>query len=84
MKVKETINRKAVGKELRKVRESLGIRQSFIAEKLHINSDQLCRLEKGDFGPWSLGLIVRWRAALGLPVQHTNGTRSKPRRNKRK
>lgn len=66
-------DRVKIGKELRKFRESRGIRQDFIAKKLRVDSSKLCRMENGDFGPWSYPFIERWKVALG----YTNGSEAK-------
>lgn len=87
MKVKvEKVDRKKIGSELRDYRKTHGIRQDFIAKKLRIDQSKLCRMEKGDFGPWSPKLIERWKAALGFiaPAPKTNGHPQKKTPKKRK
>lgn len=77
MKTKiSTKDRIKVGAALRKIREQLGIRQDFIAKKLKLDSSKLCRMEHGDFGPWSVSLLERWSSALGFDLKRISAIRN--------
>jgi len=54
-----------LGKELKSIRVSRGLKASWVADKLGISAAQLCHLEKGNRS-WQDGMEERYRQAIGV------------------
>lgn len=56
---------KAIGARLKALRESRGIKQNFIAEKLGVSNNYLCELEAGK-RRWFAALVYKYEKLLDV------------------
>jgi len=58
-----------VGEKMKRLRESLGMKQKEVAEMLGINSSLLCRYEKGTYQP-KYDVLVKLASIYKVPVSY--------------
>jgi len=56
---------KAVGGQMRALREAMGMTQAQVANKLKFSKPYICDLEQG-YRNWRDDLIIAYKAALGI------------------
>ena len=61
MKISKTD--KAIGRRLKRLRESRGVLQAFVADKLGVSKSHLCELENGK-KRWFADLVTRYESLL--------------------
>jgi len=66
-----------VGEKMKRLRESLGMKQKEVAEMLGINSSLLCRYEKGEYQP-KYDVLVKLANIYNVPVSYFFSGNGKP------